>query len=120
MKVYVVSYTHCERAWRKNNKNSWEIDEEYTEHYCPKAYGILIGVYGNRKKAIKAMKAFDRSNVRHTDNELDYKLIDDRSIMSEKTENISRIVIERAYDRMMKFDGHILVYIEEIELNKQP
>jgi hypothetical protein len=120
MKVYVVSYTHYESAWRKNDRNSWEIDKEYTENNCPEAYGILIGVYGNRKKAIKAMKAFDRSNVRHTDNELDYKLIDDRSFMSEKTENISRTVIECAYDGMMKFDGHIFVYIEEVELNKQP
>ena len=120
MNVYVVFYTHYESAWRKNDRNSWEIDKEYTEYSCPEAYGILIGVYGNRKKAIKAMKAFDRSNVRHTDNELRYKLIDDRSIVGEKTENTSRTVIERAYDGMMKFEGHIIVYIEEVKLNKQP
>lgn len=120
MKVYVVSYAHYESAWRDDNRNSWKIDNEYTEWNCPEAYGILVGVYGNRKKAIKAMNSFNRSNVRHTDNELEYKLIDDRIIVSEKTENISRTIIERAYDGSMKFDGHILLYIKEVELNKQP
>lgn len=121
MKVYVVNYNHYETAYRDyGGRLGWVIDKEFTELECPESYGNIVGVYGNRKKAIKAIKAFNRNTVRHTDNELEYELIDDRVYVSKEDRNTGRSIIERAYDGKMKFEGHINIYIDEYELNKQP